>query len=154
MQGDTQVIAYLNQMLRNELTAINQYFLHSKMFANWGFSKLANKEHEESIDEMKHAEMLITRILFLQGLPIMQDLGKIFIGNNAKEALEYDLKLEQQSRTLIQTAISYTESVQDFVTRELIKNILESEEGHIDWLETQIALINTIGLENYLQLQV
>jgi len=154
MKGDRKVIEYLNKVLRNELTAINQYFLHSRMFKNWGFSRLADHEHHESIDEMKHADELIERILFLDGLPNLQDLGKLLIGENVSEALQCDLRLEMDAIPLLQEAIVYCESVRDFISRELFEDILESEEDHVDWLETQIDLIGKVGLENYLQSQM
>ena len=151
MQGDPGVIAHLNQVLTNELTAINQYFLHAKMFKHWGLKKLAEHEHAESIDEMKHADRLIERILFLDGLPNLQDLGKLMIGEGAKEALECDLKLELKARPDLQEAIAYCETVKDYISRELFEEILESEEEHIDWLETQLGLVGQVGLENWLQ---
>lgn len=154
MKGDTKVIEYLNKALENELTAINQYFLHARMYKNWGFEKLNEKEYHESIDEMKHADLLIERILFLEGLPNLQNIGKILIGENPKEMLGCDLKLELIAVPLLRDAIEYCESIKDFVSREIFANILESEEEHVDWLETQLELIEKVGLENYLQSQM
>ena len=154
MRTDPEVIRHLNDVLKNELTAINQYFLHAKMFRNWGFRRLAEYEREESMGEMKHADRLTERILFLEGLPNFQDLGKLMIGENVREALSSDLKLELESRTPLREAIAHCERVGDYVSRELFESILESEEEHIDWLETQLALMDSVGLENYLQSQM
>ncbi len=148
---DPKVIEFLNKALGNELVAINQYFLHSRMFEDWGLTKLAEKEYEESIDEMKHADELTKRILFLEGLPNLQDLGKLMIGENVKEMLECDLRLEHMACPDLKEGIAYCESVGDYVSRNLLSSILDAEEEHIDWLETQLSLIDRVGLENYQQ---
>ena len=151
MKGDPKVIEYLNQALKNELTAINQYFLHARMYENWGLDKLNEHEYEESIDEMKHADALVRRILFLEGLPNLQDIGKLKVGENVEEMLRCDLALELEAVPLLREAIAHCESCGDYVSRELFEDILESEEKHIDWLETQLDLIGQVGLQNYLQ---
>jgi bacterioferritin len=151
MKGDAKVIEHLNRALYNELTAINQYFLHAKMFKNWGLKELAEHEWKESIDEMKHADKLIERILFLDGLPNLQALGKILIGQTPLEALQCDLRLEQAAVPDLKAAIAHCESCTDYISRELFEAILESEEEHIDWLETQLSLIERLGEPAYLQ---
>ena len=153
MRGDPAVINHLNKILKNELTAINQYFLHSRMLRQWGVTKLGSHEYKESIDEMKHADELIERILFLEGLPNLQDLNKILIGENVRELLEADLQLEHMGLPDLREAIVYCEEVRDFVTRDLLSNILEKEEESVDFIETQRGLIDKIGIENYIQLQ-
>jgi bacterioferritin len=154
MKGDPKILQHLNLVLKNELTAINQYFLHARMFGHWGLHRLQHQEYHESIDEMKHADKLIQRVLFLDGLPNLQDLGKLLIGENVKECLECDLKLEMAARIDLKAAIADCESLADYVSRELFENILESEEEHIDFLETQLDLITRVGLENYSQSQM
>jgi len=154
MKGDAKVIQHLNRILKNELTAINQYFLHSRMFRNWGLARLAEHEYRESVDEMKHADCLIERILFLEGLPNLQDLDKLLIGENLEECLKCDLKLEMQAHPALKQAIADSELVGDYVSRELFEGILESEEEHIDYLETQLELIGKVGIENFTQSQM
>ena len=151
MKSDAKVIQFLNKALGNELVAINQYFLHSRILGDWGLSKLAEKEYEESIDEMKHADQLTQRILFLEGLPNMQKLGKLSIGENTREILECDLGLEHIACPDLKEGIAYCDSVRDFTSRNLLSSILDSEEEHVDWLETQLSLIDRVGLENYQQ---
>lgn len=153
MKGDSKVIEHLNVVLKNELTAINQYFLHSKMLQDWGISEFAKKEYKESIEEMNHADELIERILFLGGLPNLQDLGKLRIGENVEEILECDLALEMQAIPDLRDAIEHCESVRDYVSRDLFTKILENEEEHVDWLETQSGLIERMGIAHFIHLQ-
>lgn len=154
MKGDAKVIEYLNKALYNELTAINQYFLHAKMLKNWGLKELAEHEYKESIDEMHHADWLAERILFLEGLPNFQALGKLRIGEGPREVIECDLSLELDGIPLLREAIAYCESVGDYVSRQLFADILDSEEEHIDWIETQLSLVERLGEQNYLAQQI
>ena len=154
MQGDAKVISHLQAQLKNELTAINQYFLHYRMYKHWGLDKLAKKEYDESIGEMKHADKLMDRIFMLDGLPNLQDLGKLMIGENVPEALACDLKAEIGAQTTIKDGIAHCESARDYVSRDLLQSILEDTEEHIDFLETQIELVGKVGLQNYLQSQM
>lgn len=151
MKAQEGVVDLLNHALRLELTAINQYFLHARMYKNWGLEKLNEKEYEESIEEMKHADMLIERILMLEGLPNLQDLGKLYIGQNVLEMLECDLRLETEAIPVYRDAVEHCEKVRDYVSRDLFASILENEEEHYDWLETQIELFHKVGEQNYLQ---
>lgn len=154
MQGNPQVIAELNKLLKNELTAINQYFLHARTLKHWGFERLAKKVYEESIEEMKHADRLIQRILMLDGLPNLQDLGRIAVGETVVECLKADLNLENEARTALVAAVTLCESTKDYVSREIAVDILEDSEEHIDFIETEIALVDKVGEQNYLQTQI
>ncbi len=152
MKGDATVIKYLNQILRNELTAINQYFLHARLLENWGVTRMAKHEYKESIEEMEHADKLIQRIILIEGHPNLQDLGKLNIGENVREVIECDMKIEQQAIPELKEAIKYCETVLDYVSRDLLISILRDEEHHLDHLETQLALIEQQGIQNYIQL--
>ncbi|MFD2178603.1 bacterioferritin [Veronia pacifica] len=154
MKSDPKIIQLLNKVLANELVAINQYFLHARMYKDWGLKVLADKEYHESIDEMNHADKLIERILFLEGIPNLQDLGKLRIGEDTREMLECDLALEMVAIPDLRDGVEYAESVRDYVSRDLFQNILESEEEHVDWLETQLGLIEKVGIQNYNQAQI
>jgi len=153
VKGDSQVLQFLNAVLRNELTAINQYFLHAKQLEHWGVAKLAKYERDESIGEMKHADRVIERILFLEGLPNLQDLDRLLIGENVKEVLECDLKLELKALGDFRAALAHCEAVKDYVTREMLEEMMRAEEQSVDFIEVQFDLIKQIGLENYIQLQ-
>jgi bacterioferritin len=154
MQGDKQVIGYLNKVLTSELTSINQFFLHARMYKNWGLDALNSKSYKKSIKDMKQADELIERILFLEGLPNLQQLGRLNIGENTEEMLQCDMDFQLEQLTLLREAIAFCESAADFISRDLLENILEYEENHVDWIETQQYLIDNTGIENYLQSQI
>ncbi|AHK18966.1 bacterioferritin [Yersinia similis] len=154
MKGDKKIISHLNKLLGNELVAINQYFLHARMFKNWGLMRLNDKEYHESIDEMKHADKYIERILFLEGIPNLQELGKLNIGEDVEEMLKSDLALELSGATDLREGIAYADSIHDYVSRDLLKEILVDEEEHIDWLETELSLIDRLGIQSYSQAQL
>ena len=154
MKGNKIIIDHLNNVLKNELTAINQYFLHSKMFSDWGYNSLAEYEKKESIDEMKHADDIIVRILFLEGLPNVQDMNKVMIGEDPIECLNCDLSLEEKAILELKKAIEDSEKVKDYISRDLFKDILDNEEEHVDWLETNLELVKKVGKENWLQSKI
>lgn len=154
MQGNPDIIRWLNRQLQHELTAINQYFLHARMYKNWGFNSLGKHEYEESIEEMKHADLLVERILLLEGLPNLQELGKLLIGESAEECVACDLKLEMNARETLVAAIADCEAAKDYVSREIFEKILEDTEEHIDWLETQLEVMQKVGIQNWLQSQM
>jgi len=154
MKGNEEIIQLLNRQLQHELTAVNQYFLHARMYKNWGFVSLGKHEYDESIEEMKHADLLIERILFLEGLPNLQELGNLLIGEKAEECVACDLKLELTSRSNLESSVTACEIAKDYVSRELFEKILEDTEEHIDWLETQLDVISKVGSQNWLQSQM